>query len=59
MHQDRRRQLDRLFAIDAAASVIFGILALITPHRAIQSIADPTGTGGLSSYNHAAHETLR
>jgi hypothetical protein len=46
-----REQLDRLFAFDAAFSVIFGSLALLAPHGVVSKIA-----GG---YNHSVHETLR
>lgn len=48
-----REQLDRLFAVDAGFSVVFGTLALLTPHGIIQHLA---GRGG---YNHSVHETLR
>lgn len=47
-----RQQLDRLFALDAYASVIFGVLSLLAPHGVLASLA-----GG--SYNHSVHETLR
>jgi hypothetical protein len=46
-----RVQLDRLFAFDAAISVVFGLLALLAPHGIISKIG-----GG---YNHSVHETLR
>ena len=47
-----RHKLDQLFAFDSIASVIFGILSLLTPHHVV------TQLGG-GTYNHAAHETLR
>jgi len=47
----QRQQLDRLFAFDSMASVVFGVLALISPHHVVEQLG-----GG---YNHAAHETLR
>ena len=47
-----REQLDRLFAVDAAASVIFGALALLAPHGVLTSLS-----GGM--YSHGVHETLR
>ena len=49
---EARAQLDRLFAVDAAASVVFGILALLAPHGILTSLS-----GGL--YSHGVHETLR
>jgi hypothetical protein len=50
-HNSARSQLDRLFAFDAVASVVFGILSLLAPHGILLGIA--------GSYNHAVHETLR
>ena len=47
-----RQQLDRLFAVDAGASVVFGLLSLLAPHGFL------TKLGG-GSYNHSVHETLR
>ena len=47
-----RQQLDRLFAVDAFASMVFGILSIVAPHGAMAKI-------GGGSYNHAVHETLR
>jgi hypothetical protein len=47
-----RQQLDRLFAFDAGASFVFGILALLAPHGVLTSLS-----GGL--YSHGVHETLR
>lgn len=47
-----RAQLDRLFAVDAMASVVLGILALGAPHGLW------TASTGIT-YNHAVHETLR
>jgi hypothetical protein len=47
-----RHQLDTLFAFDSAASVVFGILALLSPHHVVEQF-------GGGTYNHAAHETLR
>jgi hypothetical protein len=52
MMNDARAQLDRLFAVDAGASVVFGILALLAPHGVLTSLS-----GGL--YSHGVHETLR
>ena len=52
MHQHLRARLDQLFAIDAAASVLFGILALLAPHGVLTKLS-----GG--SYNHSVHEALR
>jgi hypothetical protein len=46
-----RVQLDRLFAFDAAISVVFGLCALLAPHGIVSKIG-----GG---YNHNVHETLR
>jgi hypothetical protein len=46
-----RVQLDRLFAFDAAISVVFGLCALLVPHGIVSKIG-----GG---YNHNVHETLR
>ena len=51
MNQQRHR-LDQLFAVDAVASVVFGILALLAPHGVLIGLS-----GG--SYNHSVHETLR
>jgi hypothetical protein len=31
-HLDQRRHLDSLFLVDAAASLLFGAVALLTPH---------------------------
>mgnify|MGYP005871790351 CR=1 FL=1 len=50
MHALRAR-LDQLFAVDALASVIIGVLALGAPHGLWEYL------GG--SYSHAVHETLR
>ena len=47
-----REQLDRLFAFDAGASFVFGILALLAPHGVLTFV-----NGGL--YSHGVHETLR
>jgi hypothetical protein len=47
-----RQQLDRLFAFDAVASVVFGVAALLTPHAILTKMS-----GG--EYNHSVHETLR
>ena len=47
-----RQQLDRLFAFDAAVSVVFGVIALMTPHGILTKMS-----GG--EYNHSVHETLR
>ena len=49
---DLRRKLDQLLWIDSLASVLFGVLALLSPHHVV------TQLGG-GTYNHAAHETLR
>lgn len=49
---DARTQLDRLFAVDAAASVVFGVLSLLSPHGVLTSVS-----GGM--YSHGVHETLR
>jgi hypothetical protein len=46
-----REQLDRLFAFDAAFSVVFGSLAVLAPHGVVSTLG-----GG---YNHSVHETLR
>ncbi|KAG7374106.1 hypothetical protein IV203_013201 [Nitzschia inconspicua] len=46
-----REQLDRLFACDAAFSLVFGLLALLAPHGVLSKIA-----GG---YNHSVHEAFR
>lgn len=47
-----RQQLDRLFAFDAAFSVLFGALSILAPHGFLAALA-----GGF--YNHSVHETLR
>ncbi len=47
-----REQLDKLFAFDAACSVVFGALALLTPHGIVSRLSE----GG---YSHAVHETFR
>ncbi|CAJ1953616.1 unnamed protein product [Cylindrotheca closterium] len=47
-----RQQLDRIFAFDAAFSLIFGALAILAPHGILTALA-----GGF--YNHSVHETLR
>lgn len=47
-----REQLDRLFAFDAASSVIFGVLSILAPHGVLVKIG-----GGF--YNHDVHEILR
>jgi len=47
-----RQQLDQLFAADALASIIFGVIALLTPHDILKRMS-----GG--EYNHSVHETLR
>eukprot|EP00568_Trieres_chinensis_P004196 CAMPEP_0183298060 /NCGR_PEP_ID=MMETSP0160_2-20130417/5189_1 /TAXON_ID=2839 ORGANISM="Odontella Sinensis, Strain Grunow 1884" /NCGR_SAMPLE_ID=MMETSP0160_2 /ASSEMBLY_ACC=CAM_ASM_000250 /LENGTH=107 /DNA_ID=CAMNT_0025460007 /DNA_START=174 /DNA_END=493 /DNA_ORIENTATION=- len=51
-HQTARRRLDKLFLVDAVASVAFGALSLLSPHRMVQTL-----NGG--AYNHGAHEALR
>jgi hypothetical protein len=47
-----RKQLDNILLVDACASLIFGALALLTPHGFITYLAGGT-------YNHGAHEALR
>jgi hypothetical protein len=47
-----REQLDRLLAIDAGASIAFGILSLLAPHGVLKELG-----GGF--YNHDVHEILR
>ena len=47
-----RKQLDNILLVDAYASIIFGSLALLTPHGIITFLAGGT-------YNHGAHEALR
>ena len=49
--QALRARLDQLFAVDAMASVVIGVLALGAPHGLWELL------GG--SYSHAVHETLR
>mmetsp|Transcript_26057 Transcript_26057/g.47091 ORF Transcript_26057/g.47091 Transcript_26057/m.47091 type:complete len:146 (-) Transcript_26057:658-1095(-) len=49
---DARTQLDRLFAVDATASVVFGVLSLLSPHGVLTFVS-----GGM--YSHGVHETLR
>ena len=44
--------LDRIFLLDSVISILFGCLALVTPHRLIFLVS----AGG---YNHGVHETLR
>jgi hypothetical protein len=46
-----RQQLDQLFAFDSIASVVFGVLALLSPHHMVDQLG-----GG---YNHSTHEALR
>jgi len=46
-----QHQLDRLFLVDSAVSVIFGSISLLAPHGFISFVS-----GG---YNHSAHEALR
>lgn len=50
-HQHSRKQLDKLFLLDATASLFLGGLSLLSPHGFIQAIS-----GG---YNHNTHEALR
>ena len=47
-----REQLDRLFAVDAVCSAIFGAIALLAPHRLIAKLSE-------NGYNHSVHETFR
>lgn len=47
-----RQQLDQLFAFDAVASVVFGVMALLMPHGILTKMS-----GG--EYNHSVHEALR
>jgi len=47
-----RKQLDKIFLLDASLSITFGIISLLSPHRFISAL-----NGG--SYNHSAHEALR
>ena len=49
---DLRHKLDQLFFFDSMASVLFGVLALLSPHHVVKQL-------GGGTYNHAAHETLR
>eukprot|EP00591_Stephanopyxis_turris_P008965 CAMPEP_0195529788 /NCGR_PEP_ID=MMETSP0794_2-20130614/32432_1 /TAXON_ID=515487 /ORGANISM="Stephanopyxis turris, Strain CCMP 815" /LENGTH=150 /DNA_ID=CAMNT_0040661147 /DNA_START=167 /DNA_END=619 /DNA_ORIENTATION=- len=51
-HTGPRRRLDQLFFLDAITSVIFGVLSLIAPHRAVSALSE----GG---YSHSTHEALR
>lgn len=51
-HGSARKQLDQLFAVDAGCSLVFGVLALLTPHGILTAMS-----GGI--YNHSVHETLR
>ena len=51
-HSSTRKQLDSLLAFDSGASVVFGVLALLSPHHVVEQL-------GGGTYNHAAHETLR
>ena len=46
-----RAQLDSLFTVDASASVVFGVLALLAPHGVLNTL--------FGAYNHSVHETLR
>lgn len=48
----QRQSLDQLFALDAVVSVVFGSLALFTPHGIFTFLSE-------GSYNHAVHETVR
>jgi hypothetical protein len=48
-----RKQLDRLFAVDAVISLAFGVFALGTPHGVWTRLV------GETSYNHDVHEILR
>mmetsp|Transcript_9820 Transcript_9820/g.12436 ORF Transcript_9820/g.12436 Transcript_9820/m.12436 type:complete len:147 (-) Transcript_9820:1020-1460(-) len=47
-----QHQLDRLFLVDALASIIFGCVSLLAPHEFITNIIS-------GKYNHSAHEALR
>ena len=47
-----RQNLDKIFAIDAILSSVFGVLALLAPHGVLTFLS-----GGF--YNHSVHETLR
>ena len=47
-----RELLDRLLAVDAGMSFIFGVLSLIAPHGLLKNLG-----GGF--YNHDVHEILR
>jgi hypothetical protein len=51
-HQTTRKQLDRLFLMDAFASLFLGGISLLAPHGFIQAMS-----GG--GYNHNTHEALR
>mmetsp|Transcript_17635 Transcript_17635/g.27220 ORF Transcript_17635/g.27220 Transcript_17635/m.27220 type:complete len:150 (-) Transcript_17635:382-831(-) len=51
-YNDIRKELDQLFAVDAGASLLFGALALLSPHGILTKLS-----GG--EYNHAVHEALR
>ena len=46
-----RQRLDQLFAFDSIASVVFGLMALLSPHHMVEHLG-----GG---YNHSTHEALR
>jgi hypothetical protein len=47
-----RAALDRLFAMDALLSMVFGAATIVAPHQLVSAAA-----GG--DYNHGVHETLR
>ena len=51
-NSNAREQLDRLLAVDAGASIVFGVLSLIAPHGLLKHLG-----GGF--YNHDVHEILR
>mmetsp|Transcript_9598 Transcript_9598/g.18033 ORF Transcript_9598/g.18033 Transcript_9598/m.18033 type:complete len:151 (-) Transcript_9598:2902-3354(-) len=50
-HQKSRKQLNKLFVLDATASLFLGGMALLAPHSFVAAIS-----GG---YNHNTHEALR
>ena len=51
----RRRTLDALFCIDAALSVISGLLLTFTPHRVLLL----STVASAATYSHPTHEALR
>lgn len=59
-----RQALDRLFTLDAIASMIFGVVALLMPHFLVEKLflsssLSPTNEQHGTNYNHSVHEMVR